>query len=89
MRMLAICGVVGDRVVAPRAGGIRTHDLLNPIQAHYQAVLRPDKQGNRRCDLPLKLQVGSRSGDEGGIAAKERRDRKTEIVRDFALPRYN
>ena len=24
-----------------RAGGIRTHDLLNPIQAHYQAVLRP------------------------------------------------
>jgi hypothetical protein len=26
-----------------RAGGIRTHDLLNPIQAHYQAVLRPEK----------------------------------------------
>ncbi len=25
-----------------RAGGIRTRDLLNPIQAHYQAVLRPD-----------------------------------------------
>jgi hypothetical protein len=24
-----------------RAGGIRTRDLLNPIQAHYQAVLRP------------------------------------------------
>ncbi|HXL26185.1 MAG TPA: hypothetical protein VN952_05860 [Chthoniobacterales bacterium] len=34
--MPAISGVVGDRgvtVVAPRAGGIRTHDLLNPIQA--------------------------------------------------------
>jgi hypothetical protein len=28
-----------------RAGGIRTHDLLNPIQAHYQAVLRPDFEG--------------------------------------------
>ena len=28
-----------------RAGGIRTHDLLNPIQAHYQAVLRPDDAG--------------------------------------------
>ena len=27
-----------------RAGGIRTHDLLNPIQAHYQAVLRPDSK---------------------------------------------
>src|SRR3954453_6763311 len=24
-----------------RAAGIRTRDLLNPIQAHYQAVLRP------------------------------------------------
>jgi hypothetical protein len=24
-----------------RAGEIRTRDLLNPIQAHYQAVLRP------------------------------------------------
>ena len=28
--------------IISRAGGIRTHDLLNPIQAHYQAVLRPD-----------------------------------------------
>ena len=26
-----------------RAGGIRTHDLLNPIQAFYQAELRPDR----------------------------------------------
>ena len=25
-----------------RAGGIRTRDLLNPIQARYQAALRPD-----------------------------------------------
>ena len=25
-----------------RAGGIRTRDLLNPIQAFYQAELRPD-----------------------------------------------
>jgi hypothetical protein len=24
-----------------RAGGIRTHDLLNPIQAFYQAELQP------------------------------------------------
>ena len=28
-------------VSSGRAGGIRTRDLLNPIQAHYQAVLRP------------------------------------------------
>ena len=31
-----------NRESEDRAGGIRTHDLLNPIQAHYQAVLRPD-----------------------------------------------
>ena len=31
-----------------RAGGIRTHDLLNPIQAHYQAVLRPDFSRNAK-----------------------------------------
>jgi hypothetical protein len=35
-----ILQVPGDQQY--RAGGIRTHDLLNPIQAHYQAVLRPD-----------------------------------------------
>ena|GEM_PF-1849628 len=27
-----------------RAGEIRTRDLLNPIQAHYQAVLRPEQR---------------------------------------------
>src|SRR5258708_33150157 len=31
-----------------RAGGIRTHDLLNPIQAHYQTCLRPDFSENRK-----------------------------------------
>ena len=30
-----------------RAGEIRTRDLLNPIQAHYQAVLRPDTANGR------------------------------------------
>ena len=39
--------VVNGRILKPfklnnRAGGIRTHDLLNPIQAFYQAELRPD-----------------------------------------------
>ena len=32
-----------------RAGGIRTRDLLNPIQAHYQAVLRPDNGPTIYC----------------------------------------
>ncbi len=31
-----------------RADWIRTSDLLNPIQAHYQAVLRPDFISIRR-----------------------------------------
>ena len=31
-----------SRLPIGRAGGIRTHDLLNPIQAFYQAELRPD-----------------------------------------------
>ena len=31
-----------------RAGEIRTRDLLNPIQAHYQAVLRPEVRTIRR-----------------------------------------
>jgi hypothetical protein len=35
-----------------RAGGIRTRDLLNPIQAHYQAVLRPE---GRTIRPPLAL----------------------------------
>ncbi len=26
-----------------RAGEIRTHDLLHPMQARYQTTLRPDK----------------------------------------------
>ena len=32
--------------MSSRAGGIRTRDLLNPIQAHYQAVLRPDLEAH-------------------------------------------
>ena len=31
-----------DTLDSNRADWIRTSDLLNPIQAHYQAVLRPD-----------------------------------------------
>ena len=29
-------------VISGRAGEIRTHDLLHPMQAFYQAELRPD-----------------------------------------------
>src|SRR5262245_52869078 len=32
-----------QKEIENRAGGIRTHDLLNPIQAFYQAELRPDQ----------------------------------------------
>src|SRR6478609_4526759 len=43
-----------------RAGGIRTHDLLNPIQAHYQAVQRPElkKRKMRRRPGIFKWELG-------------------------------
>ena len=46
-----------------RAGGIRTRDLLNPIQAHYQAVLRPDVRPLSDAGLQLAKQSlpGARS----------------------------
>ncbi len=34
-----------SKVLRSRADWIRTSDLLNPIQAHYQAVLRPELSG--------------------------------------------
>jgi hypothetical protein len=44
-----------------RAGGIRTHDLLNPIQAHYQAVLRPDAKEAQDEAPTLNIQAGKHS----------------------------
>jgi hypothetical protein len=40
-----------------RAGEIRTRDLLNPIQAHYQAVLRPDTEYMSFYGLPRALKM--------------------------------
>jgi hypothetical protein len=51
-----------------RAGGIRTHDLLNPIQAHYQAVLRPDLfQERQRCQGQRALQPKRVQGSQLGV----------------------
>jgi hypothetical protein len=36
-----------DRFCNSRAGGIRTRDLLNPIQALYQAEPRPVMESKR------------------------------------------
>jgi len=53
-------------------------------------VLRPDYRGNRRCGLGRKMQVGSRSGHDTDFDEENsRKDRKTETIRAFALPRYN
>src|SRR5262245_36990172 len=38
-----------------RGGEIRTHDLLYPKQARYQATLRPDEAGEN-ADCPIQLQ---------------------------------
>jgi hypothetical protein len=48
-----------------RAGGIRTHDLLNPIQAFYQAELQPDLlQSIHDCQEITRNEVATcRRGD--------------------------
>ncbi|MDB6156126.1 MAG: hypothetical protein JWL90_4579 [Chthoniobacteraceae bacterium] len=62
-------------VINNRAGEIRTRDLLNPIQAHYQAVLRPvflrgatlgvrPRLGKRFCSfVACGLKKGGRPGN--------------------------
>ena len=32
-----------------RAGEIRTHDLLHPMQARYQATLQPDYRSDKKA----------------------------------------
>jgi hypothetical protein len=32
-----------------RAGEIRTHDLLHPMQARYQATLRPEQENGQEA----------------------------------------
>ena len=39
-----------------RGGEIRTHDLLYPKQARYQATLRPEPKRRRKCPVPKRLQ---------------------------------
>jgi len=57
MRMLAISGDRRVAVVVPRAGGIRTHDLLNPIQAATICNSFAEKQ--LQISLPFQLyQIG-------------------------------
>ena len=57
MRMLAISGDRRVAVVVPRAGGIRTHDLLNPIQA--VTVCNSFSEKELHISLPFQLyQIG-------------------------------
>ena len=49
-------------MLSGRAGGIRTRDLLNPIQAHYQAVLRPEIWRRESNALSVKGKGFLRSG---------------------------
>ena len=54
-----------------RAGGIRTHDLLNPIQAHYQAVLRPDVEEAQDAVTTPHFQAGKTLDFRGRLARSE------------------
>ena len=57
MRMLAISGDRRVAVVVPRAGGIRTHDLLNPIQA--ATACNSFAEQELQISLPFQLyQIG-------------------------------
>ena len=38
-----------------RGGEIRTHDLLYPKQARYQATLRPADQGRKNCPVSARI----------------------------------
>jgi hypothetical protein len=60
-----------------RAGEIRTRDLLNPIQAHYQAVLRPDFAGTIR--RPPTLAKPFPFGAALLAVTCRRRDRTTKL----------
>jgi hypothetical protein len=40
-----------------RAGEIRTHDLLHPMQARYQATLQPEQMKGQKAGCPEPRQV--------------------------------
>src|ERR1043165_5894253 len=62
-----------------RGGEIRTHDLLYPKQARYQATLRPDVGGEDACTGP-RLQTGiSRQRTQGRELKAE--NSRQEILR--------
>ena len=41
--------VDGNHVSNGRAGEIRTHDLLHPMQARYQATLQPEQKEGQKA----------------------------------------
>ncbi len=66
-----------------RAGEIRTRDLLNPIQAHYQAVLRPEtaNYSPHRLRLPNKITGAT---EKEAMADPEKKVKK--IQKELPLP---
>ena len=40
-----------------RAGEIRTHDLLHPMQARYQATLQPEQKDGHKAPCPDRTQA--------------------------------
>ncbi len=40
-----------------RAGEIRTHDLLHPMQARYQATLQPELRRGQKAERPRRKQA--------------------------------
>jgi hypothetical protein len=60
-----------------RAGGIRTHDLLNPIQAFYQAELRPAEANTvaiSGCEANVSAYVNESSHEQTQLCNGHRTD---------------
>src|ERR1700743_1571418 len=80
---------------AGRGGGTRTHDLLYPKQARYQAAPRPDGRTGRtlwatasRCkeQSPVKLECDPA---RGLTAAVDRPQTRYPVSQDERLPIYD
>ncbi len=72
MRMLAICGVVGDRVVAPRAGGIRIQIRYGPARKLVSILVDEyDRTHNAQPKRATALAVLELLVEEHGISGRE------------------
>jgi len=75
-REMTPAGIAGQTCENGRAGEIRTHDLLHPMQARYQATLRPETRERSQSGMRAVVASGIFPAESGqGLACRARRDR--------------